>query len=82
MKEKKMKFKALEWEKEVASEHVDLAFGLEADVWDCNNVCVWAIGDAYNTYTKGRCKTREQAKMKAENAFIEYVTRNLKKCTE
>jgi hypothetical protein len=43
-------------------EHANIAFGLEADVWDYNNVCVWAIGDKHNTYAKGRCKTREQAK--------------------
>jgi hypothetical protein len=81
-----MKFKALEWKQEMNTrEHADLAFGLEADVWnhrDYNNVCVWAIGDSHDTYVKGRCKTREQAKMKAENAFIEYVTTNLQKCTE
>ena len=78
-----MKFKSLEWKQEMGTmEHVDLAFGLEADVWDYNNVCMWDIGDSFSTYAKGRCKTREQAKIKAENAFIEYVTTNLQKCTE
>ena len=78
-----MKFKAFEWKQEMGTmEHANIAFGLEADVWDYNNVCVWAIGDSHDTYVKGRCKTREQAKMKAENAFIEYVTTNLRKCTE
>lgn len=81
-----MKFKAFEWKQEMGTrEHTDLAFGLEADVWDYrnhNNVCVWAIGDKNDTYVSGRCNTREQAKIKAENAFIEYVTRNLQKCTE
>ena len=78
-----MKFKALEWKKEMGTrEHSDLPFGLEADVWDYNNICMWAIGDKSDTYAKGRCKTREQAKMKAENAFIEYVLENIGKCTE
>ena len=81
-----MKFKAFEWKQEMYTrEHADLAFGLEADVWnhrDYNNVYVWAIGDKHDTYTQGRGKTREQAKMKAENAFFEYVTTNLQKCTE
>jgi hypothetical protein len=78
-----MKFKAFKWEQEMGTmEHTDIAFGLVADVWDYNNVCMWAMGDAYNTFAKGRCKTREQAKMKAENAFIEYVLENLQKCTE
>ena len=78
-----MKFKAFEWKQETGTrEHSDLAFGLEADVWDYNNICMWAIGDKSDTFAKGRCKTREQAKMKAEKAFIEYVTTNLQKCTE
>lgn len=78
-----MKFKAFEWKQETGTrEQANLAFGMEADVWDWNNVCCWAFGDKGDTYVKGRCKTREQAKMKAENAFIEYVTTNLQKCTE
>lgn len=73
-----MKFKEIEWKQE----HANIAFGLEADVWDYNNVCVWAIGDKHNTYAKGRCKTREQAKAKVEDAFTEYVCRSLEKRTE
>lgn len=78
-----LKFKAIEWKQETGTrEHADLAFDLEVDVWDYNNVCVWSIGDKHNTYAKGRCKTREQAKAKVEGAFTEYVCRNLEKCCE
>lgn len=59
-----------------------MSFEQEADVWTHNNGYVWAIGDSYSTYVKGSCKTITKAKMKAENAFIEYVTTNLQKCTE
>ena len=78
-----MKFKTIKWEKGIGTrEHAALAFDLEVDVWDYNNVCVWAIGDKHATYAKGRCKTREQAKMKAEQSFIEYVSRNIELCIE
>ena len=78
-----MKFKTIEWKQETGTrEHVELAFGLEGDVWPYKGAYVWSIGDMHSTHSKGRCKTREQAKAKVEGAFTEYVCRNLEKCTE
>ena len=78
-----LKFRDLKWEHECGTrEKVKPGFEIELNVWDYNNVCVWSIGNTYTTFEKGRCKTREQAKIKAEIAFIEYVYRNLEKCCE
>lgn len=78
-----MKFKKANWKPETETrEHVDLAFGLEGDVWEYKGACIWSIGDKYSTYSKGRAKGKEQAKSKAEHAFHQYVMENLEKCTE
>lgn len=78
-----VKFKKLEWKHKMGTrETARPAFGIELYVWDYKDICMWSIGDAHDTIKRGRCKTKEQAKLKAEIAFIEYLYENLAKCLE
>ena len=78
-----IKFKEIEWKKSLGTmETARPGFRLKLDVWDYSDVCIWSIGDAHTTFEKNRCRTREQAKAKARQAFIDYVEENISLCTE
>ncbi len=76
-----MNFKQVEFKQgQGTCETAYVGFGIELDVWEYNTKYMWAIGDDHRTLNKGRCKTREQAREKAQEAFQSYVTENLAKC--